>query len=107
MDNYEVSDQDHLLGVQIFGIYMLKEGSQGQLEDVLQPGTQMVAAGYCMYGSSCTVCGLPHQQVAHSYVRPSRTETSVTPDLSQAYTPGSPLSDLFGEEGARLLPTSM
>lgn len=25
------------------------------LEDVLQPGEKMVAAGYCMYGSSCTV----------------------------------------------------
>jgi fructose-1,6-bisphosphatase len=38
----------------IFGIYMLKEGSAGTLEDVLQPGFTMVAAGYCMYGSSCT-----------------------------------------------------
>ncbi|KAL5157032.1 Fructose-1,6-bisphosphatase, cytosolic [Glycine soja] len=24
------------------------------LEDALQPGNQMLAAGYCMYGSSCT-----------------------------------------------------
>jgi fructose-1,6-bisphosphatase I len=38
----------------IFGIYMLKEGSAGTLEDILQPGSTMVAAGYCMYGSSCT-----------------------------------------------------
>ena len=39
---------------------MLPEGPDGQpiegkVEDVLQPGTKMVAAGYCMYGSSCTV----------------------------------------------------
>lgn len=36
----------------IFGIYMLK-GSDPTIEDVLQPGKDMVAAGYCMYGSSC------------------------------------------------------
>lgn len=41
--------------MQIFGIYMLAPGSAGSTEDVLQPGTKMVAAGYCMYGSSCTV----------------------------------------------------
>ena len=40
---------------QIFGIYMLKENSAGTIHDVLQPGKNMVAAGYCMYGSSCTV----------------------------------------------------
>lgn len=39
----------------IFGIYMLKEGSAGTLNDVLQPGKNMIAAGYCMYGSSCTL----------------------------------------------------
>jgi len=39
----------------IFGIYMLKEGASGKVEDVLQPGTAMLAAGYCMYGSSCTL----------------------------------------------------
>eukprot|EP00249_Psilotum_nudum_P003421 c16806_g1_i2 orf=156-1181(+) len=39
----------------IFGIYMLKEGSAGTLNDVLQPGRNMIAAGYCMYGSSCTL----------------------------------------------------
>eukprot|EP01018_Ginkgo_biloba_P011784 Gb_39286 [translate_table: standard] len=36
----------------IFGIYMLRDGSEGSLSDVLQPGKNMVAAGYCMYGSS-------------------------------------------------------
>ena len=34
---------------------MLQEGMSGKVEDVLQPGTAMLAAGYCMYGSSCTV----------------------------------------------------
>uniref|UniRef100_A0A0D6R771 Fructose-1,6-bisphosphatase, cytosolic n=1 Tax=Araucaria cunninghamii TaxID=56994 RepID=A0A0D6R771_ARACU len=39
----------------IFGIYMLKDGTEGSLESVLQAGKNMVAAGYCMYGSSCTL----------------------------------------------------
>jgi hypothetical protein len=63
--------QHHALGdshatpcwLQIFGIYMLKEGSAGTLEDVLQPGSTMVAAGYCMYGSSCTVSFSIHRKV--------------------------------------------
>eukprot|EP00898_Chlorokybus_atmophyticus_P000250 jgi/Chlat1/1225/Chrsp115S00748 len=37
----------------IFGIYTVQDGSEGKVEDVLQPGHTMVAAGYCMYGSSC------------------------------------------------------
>ncbi|KVH99615.1 Fructose-1,6-bisphosphatase, active site-containing protein [Cynara cardunculus var. scolymus] len=39
----------------IFGIYMIKDGGEPSLEDVLQPGKNMLAAGYCMYGSSCTL----------------------------------------------------
>ncbi|GAC93491.1 fructose-1,6-bisphosphatase [Pseudozyma hubeiensis SY62] len=39
----------------IFGIYLVKEGSKGTLEDVLRPGREMVAAGYCMYGSSANM----------------------------------------------------
>uniref|UniRef100_A0A0D9V867 fructose-bisphosphatase n=1 Tax=Leersia perrieri TaxID=77586 RepID=A0A0D9V867_9ORYZ len=39
----------------IFGIYMIKDKENVTLEDVLQPGKSMVAAGYCMYGSSCTL----------------------------------------------------
>jgi len=35
----------------IFGIYRVKNGSNGQLSDVTRPGVDMVAAGYCMYGS--------------------------------------------------------
>ncbi|XLU19663.1 hypothetical protein S245_055729, partial [Arachis hypogaea] len=38
----------------IFGIYMLKDEHEPTLEDVLQPGKNMLAAGYCMYSSSCT-----------------------------------------------------
>ncbi|XP_072149936.1 fructose-1,6-bisphosphatase, cytosolic [Setaria viridis] len=37
----------------IFGIYMIKDKDNVTLEDVLQPGKDMLAAGYCMYGSSC------------------------------------------------------
>lgn len=39
----------------IFGIYLVKEGGEAALSDVLKPGKNMVAAGYCMYGSSCTL----------------------------------------------------
>ncbi|KAM1005649.1 hypothetical protein FF1_002549 [Malus domestica] len=38
----------------IFGIYVVKDG-EPSLKDVLQPGRKMVAAGYCMYGSFCTL----------------------------------------------------
>ncbi|KAL6962473.1 Fructose-1,6-bisphosphatase, cytosolic [Sarracenia purpurea var. burkii] len=37
----------------IFGIYLVKDNKEPTLDDVLQPGKNMVAAGYCMYGSSC------------------------------------------------------
>ncbi|KAI8871637.1 inositol phosphatase [Ramicandelaber brevisporus] len=40
----------------IFGIYKVKDSERGgSVEDVLRPGTEMVAAGYCMYGSSCNM----------------------------------------------------
>ncbi|SAM82049.1 probable FBP1 - fructose-1,6-bisphosphatase [Ustilago sp. UG-2017a] len=39
----------------IFGIYLVRDGSKGTLEDVLRPGREMVAAGYCMYGSSANL----------------------------------------------------
>ncbi|GLT53176.1 hypothetical protein SLA2020_264660 [Shorea laevis] len=39
----------------IFGIYGVKNKDNPTLEDVLQPGKNMLAAGYCMYGSSCTL----------------------------------------------------
>jgi len=39
----------------IFGVYAVKEGSKGTIADVLRPGTEMVAAGYTMYGSSANL----------------------------------------------------
>ncbi|KAJ9675583.1 hypothetical protein PVL29_024485 [Vitis rotundifolia] len=39
----------------IFGIYMVKDGGEPTLDNVLRPGKNMLAAGYCMYGSSCTL----------------------------------------------------
>lgn len=36
----------------IFGVYKLLPGSTGSIKDVLRPGTEMVAAGYTMYGAS-------------------------------------------------------
>ncbi len=39
----------------IFGIYRVREGSKGTVEDVLRPGSEMVGAGYCMYGSSANL----------------------------------------------------
>ncbi|KAJ4838223.1 Fructose-1,6-bisphosphatase, cytosolic [Turnera subulata] len=39
----------------IFGIYSVKDMDNPTLNDVLQPGKDMIAAGYCMYGSSCTL----------------------------------------------------
>lgn len=39
----------------IFGIYQVRPGSLGTIEDVLRPGSEMVAAGYTMYGSSANL----------------------------------------------------
>ncbi|KAJ4293936.1 Fructose-1,6-bisphosphatase [Collariella sp. IMI 366227] len=36
----------------IFGIHKLAEGSKGTKEDILKPGTELVAAGFTMYGAS-------------------------------------------------------
>ncbi|RKO96713.1 hypothetical protein CXG81DRAFT_26887 [Caulochytrium protostelioides] len=36
----------------IFGIYAVKDIANPTLKDVLRPGSEMIAAGYCMYGSS-------------------------------------------------------
>ena len=43
------------LFVQIFGIYKASEKGVIKDSDTLQPGKDMVAAGYCMYGSSCVL----------------------------------------------------
>ncbi|KAL6305346.1 fructose-1,6-bisphosphatase [Sparassis latifolia] len=39
----------------IFGIYHIAPGSTGTVQDVLRPGSDMVAAGYTMYGSSANL----------------------------------------------------
>lgn len=36
----------------IFGIYRLADGAKGTKEDLLRPGTDLVAAGFTMYGAS-------------------------------------------------------
>lgn len=36
----------------IFGIFLLPEGSKGTKEDLLKPGTELVASGFTMYGAS-------------------------------------------------------
>ena len=36
----------------IFGIYRLEEGMKGTKEDFLRPGSELVAAGFTMYGAS-------------------------------------------------------
>lgn len=39
----------------IFGIYKLADGAKGVKEDLLRPGTDMVASGFTMYGASSTL----------------------------------------------------
>ncbi|KAK9380615.1 fructose-1,6-bisphosphatase class 1/Sedoheputulose-1,7-bisphosphatase [Kockiozyma suomiensis] len=39
----------------IFGVYKIQPGSSGTVADVLRPGTEMVAAGYTMYGASANL----------------------------------------------------
>ena len=36
----------------IFGVFKLQEGSEGKAEEVLLPGTELVASGFTMYGAS-------------------------------------------------------
>ena len=36
----------------IFGIHRLEEGSTGRKEDILKPGSELLAAGFTMYGAS-------------------------------------------------------
>ncbi|KAG6007478.1 hypothetical protein E4U21_005946 [Claviceps maximensis] len=36
----------------IFAVHKLPEGSRGSKEDILKPGTELVAAGFTMYGAS-------------------------------------------------------
>lgn len=39
----------------IFGVYHVEGDCRDSVDDVLQPGRRMVAAGYCMYGSCCSL----------------------------------------------------
>ncbi|RKP13168.1 fructose-1,6-bisphosphatase class 1/Sedoheputulose-1,7-bisphosphatase [Piptocephalis cylindrospora] len=51
----------------IFGIYRVKdEGGRPSLADVLRPGTEMIAAGYAQYGSSCNLV-LTVDKTIHGY----------------------------------------
>ncbi|KAA3457189.1 fructose-1,6-bisphosphatase, cytosolic isoform X2 [Gossypium australe] len=66
----------------IFGIYMMKDNHEPTLDDVLQPGKQMLAAGYCMYGSSCTLVLSTGEGVNGFTLDPSLGEFILThPDI--------------------------
>ncbi|KAI7833882.1 fructose-1,6-bisphosphatase class 1/Sedoheputulose-1,7-bisphosphatase [Kickxella alabastrina] len=39
----------------IFGIWRLPSGPQATVDEILVPGSEIVAGGYCMYGSSCNM----------------------------------------------------
>ena len=36
----------------IFGVFRLKDDTEGKVEEILQPGTELVASGFTMYGAS-------------------------------------------------------
>ncbi|XP_077241363.1 fructose-1,6-bisphosphatase, cytosolic [Tasmannia lanceolata] len=66
----------------IFGIYMMKHSDEPTLDDVLQPGKNMLAAGYCMYGSSCTLVLSTGSGVSGFTLDPSLGEFILThPDI--------------------------
>ncbi|KAI9225377.1 MAG: fructose-1,6-bisphosphatase class 1/Sedoheputulose-1,7-bisphosphatase [Piptocephalis tieghemiana] len=50
----------------IFGIYRVDQNGTPSLSDVLRPGTEMIAAGYAQYGSSCNLV-LTVDQTIHGY----------------------------------------
>jgi len=67
----------------IFGIYKIKEDSKGTLEDVLRPGSEMVAAGYTMYGSSANLVLTTGQGVNGYTLDPALGEFILThPDIT-------------------------
>lgn len=39
----------------IFGILKLGDGAEGKAEDMLKPGTELVASGFTMYGASANL----------------------------------------------------
>ncbi|KZP11975.1 inositol phosphatase [Athelia psychrophila] len=67
----------------IFGIYKIKEDSKGTLADVLRPGSEMVAAGYTMYGSSANLVLTTGQGVNGYTLDPALGEFILThPDIT-------------------------
>ncbi|KAL0581744.1 Fructose-1,6-bisphosphatase [Marasmius crinis-equi] len=66
----------------IFGIYRIRPDSPGTLEDVLRPGSEMVAAGYTMYGSSANLVFSTGQGVNGYTLDPALGEFILThPDI--------------------------
>ncbi|KAJ2615917.1 Fructose-1,6-bisphosphatase [Coemansia sp. RSA 1365] len=39
----------------IFGIWRLPSGPRATIDEILVPGSEIIAGGYCMYGSSCNL----------------------------------------------------
>ncbi|KAJ2756463.1 Fructose-1,6-bisphosphatase [Coemansia pectinata] len=39
----------------IFGIWRLPSGDKATVDEILVPGSEIIAGGYCMYGSSCNL----------------------------------------------------
>lgn len=72
----------------IFGIYRVREGSSGSVEDVLRPGKEMVAAGYCMYGSCCNLVLSVGASVSLFTLDPSMGEFILTTPVVQVPTAG-------------------
>ncbi|KAF7976690.1 hypothetical protein HWV62_5836 [Athelia sp. TMB] len=67
----------------IFGIYKIQPDSKGTIEDVLRPGSEMVAAGYTMYGSSANLVLSTGQGVNGYTLDPSLGEFILThPDIT-------------------------
>lgn len=75
----------------IFGIYKAKHPGSGKysLEDVLRPGTEMVAAGYCMYGSMSYMMITTGKGVAGFTLDPTLGEFVITHPNVQIPTKGN------------------
>ncbi|KAI3425124.1 hypothetical protein D9Q98_008896 [Chlorella vulgaris] len=74
----------------IFGIYKAKNPGSGKytLEDVMRPGTEMVAAGYCMYGSMSYMMITTGKGVAGFTLDPTLGEFVITHPNVQVPTRG-------------------
>ncbi|KAK9831444.1 hypothetical protein WJX81_006023 [Elliptochloris bilobata] len=67
----------------IYGIYKRAQGCDATVDCVLRPGREMVAAGYCLYGSSCSMVLSVGGPPAHFTLDPSLGEFVLTsPQLS-------------------------